>query len=252
MQAKVTLILLTILVAAVLAGGPSSPSGSSSPVCPSNHIWNNGCVKMCTHPDFSKCGQVVPITSNPNYCSLSRSGQWKTETYSCGACQNPTVIGIRDGNCGCEVTGCPQGQRCVNSRCQPGTPQPPQPPIPPTIPGCGFNCPFGFKCVYNKCVPQYGYCNNQNDCQSYELCINGKCEDRCTTIRCSSGYQCVKGSCVPNPAQCRYSYECPNGYVCNNGKCVDKCAGVVCIATHSCKDGECVPICDNVRCSPGY
>jgi hypothetical protein len=47
----------------------------SSPLCPPNHIWNNGCLKLCSHPDFKNCGDVFPAIFNPNFCALSRTGK---------------------------------------------------------------------------------------------------------------------------------------------------------------------------------
>lgn len=77
-------------------------SGGVLPLCPVNHIWNNGCVKLCTHPDFNQCGNVFPGLYNPSYCALLRSGKWKSETFECAACQNPQVIGVKAGKCSCQ------------------------------------------------------------------------------------------------------------------------------------------------------
>jgi len=75
--------------------------GKGSPMCPANHIWNTGCVKLCTHPDFKDCGEVFPAIYNPRFCALSKSGKWNSETFACAACKRPDVIGVKDGKCNC-------------------------------------------------------------------------------------------------------------------------------------------------------
>lgn len=91
------LIVLAVLVIYSWAGAILTPA------CPANHIWNNGCVKLCTHPDFYNCGNVFPALYNPSFCALLRTGQWRSETYACAACKNPAVVGVKDGKCSCEV-----------------------------------------------------------------------------------------------------------------------------------------------------
>ena len=95
-------LVLPILLLLLLAVA-SSTGSAYTPMCPSNHIWNNGCVKLCTHPDFNSCGTFFPALYNPSFCALDRSGKWKSETYACFACQRPGVIGVKDGRCTCDV-----------------------------------------------------------------------------------------------------------------------------------------------------
>lgn len=228
---------------------------STSPACPVNHIWNTGCVKLCTHPDFRSCGDVFPALYNPSFCALERSGRWKSETYACAACKRPEVIGVKDGRCSCELEGCPSGQTCSNGQCKPSSPIVTPPIIVLPSPGncAAITCQAGWKCVYGKCIPGPGLCGSNNDCDSFEFCYNGKCTDRCATIVCSGGAICNKGRCVSPPRECRYSYECPLGFTCTvNGRCVDKCQGVICNAASRCIDGECVALCENIRCDPGF
>ena len=49
----------------------------SSRLCPPDHIWNNwnnGCLKLCSHPDFKNCGDAFPAYFNLNIlCSIKKS-----------------------------------------------------------------------------------------------------------------------------------------------------------------------------------
>ena len=146
-------IKLTFLLA-VLFGLLLSAQSTSPPACPNNHVWNNGCVKLCTHPDFNRCGDVFPALFNPSFCALERSGRWVSETFACVACKRPSVVGVKDGKCSCVEEGCPSGQECKNGNCQPIK----LPPVLPPTPGnCGIvPCRNGWKCVYGKCIPPVG------------------------------------------------------------------------------------------------
>jgi hypothetical protein len=95
MNTKFFFTLLLILIAV------RAQYGKGSPMCPANHIWNTGCVKLCTHPDFKDCGEVFPAIYNPRFCALSKSGKWNSETFACAACKRPDVIGVKDGKCNC-------------------------------------------------------------------------------------------------------------------------------------------------------
>ena len=161
---RVTKLLLPTLIAlSLLCSGDATTS-----MCSTNYVWNNGCVKLCTHPDFSRCGDVFPALYNPSFCALLRNGRWRSETYECAACKDNQVIGVLPGKCSCNLEPCPNGQRCVNGACQTTSPVPNPP---PTLNCSNILCMVGFRCIVNKCVPQPGYCNSQSDCETYQFCL---------------------------------------------------------------------------------
>lgn len=148
------------------SGGGGSTGGGS--YCGANYIWNGGCLKLCTHPDFNNCPNVFPALWNPSFCALLRNGQWRSYTYACQACKDSSVIGVKEGKCSCQVEPCPSGQSCISGNCS-STPQPPQPPSPGN---CGIvPCGQGYQCVFGRCVPVPGYCGGQTYCRDYEICL---------------------------------------------------------------------------------
>lgn len=148
------------------SGGGGSTGGGS--YCGANYIWNGGCLKLCTHPDFNNCPNVFPALWNPSFCALLRNGQWRSYTYACQACKDSSVIGVKVGKCSCQVEPCPSGQSCISGTCS-STPQPPQPPSPGN---CGIvPCGQGYQCVFGRCVPVPGYCGGQTYCRDYEICL---------------------------------------------------------------------------------
>ena len=70
-------------------------------------------------------------------------------------------------------------------------------------------------------------------CKDYEFLQNGKCLDKCATIRCSSGQMCTKGICVPID-DCKGL--CKDYERCFQGKCQDKCNFLRCA---NCYKGKC-------------
>lgn len=89
-------------------------------------------------------------------------------------------------------------------------------------------------------------CNNTNDCNPWEECVNGVCQKKCTPA-CESPSVCVEGvcKCIPNCT----NRACGVGDGCG-GTCGD-CTICKCPPDHTCtKDGcvECKPNCQGKTC----
>lgn len=130
-----------------------------------------GCINSCSDPRFDDCPDVFPLLYAPNFCAWTLEGKWSNYTFDCQACQNPSVIGVINGPCTCDVISCLEGQVCING----------------------------------DCFAEDGSCSADEDCPSInDACIDGKCVDQCIFAKCSVGYKCIGGNCVPiNSVTCQ-------------------------------------------------
>jgi MYXO-CTERM domain-containing protein len=148
---------------------------------------------------------------------------------------------------------CPQGELCVNARCQP-------------ICGTGeFRCAADEKCVKGACVETA--CADKT-CAAGKVCMGGKCIGACDDVTCPTGQSCADGVCV-DPCE---GIDCGEGFVCEGGACLvecgcagcsvgecdaktghcvdDGCAGKACDEGQHCSQGDCVDNCEDAQC-PG-
>jgi hypothetical protein len=127
---------------------------------------------------------------------------------------------------------------------------------------CIANCPLGWRCVNNQCVPVYGHHCSVNDfcppgplfhCTSDAVCpsgscVDGKCQPRelcLSDSECGLG-TCSSGRCAPRPkfllGSCEKDSQCPSGS-CVLGKCkhlsLPKENGSSCSAGSQCLSGSC-------------
>jgi MYXO-CTERM domain-containing protein len=112
--------------------------------------------------------------------------------------------------------------------------------------GGEFQCPSGYKCEADYCVP--ARCVTVT-CASGQRCdeSSGLCVDVCAGVVCAAPATCVSGSCV----DCE-TLGCDPGQVCYEGACrANKCAGVTCPDTEACDDGQCVGLCPPGKCGGG-
>ena len=49
MKKMVYKVFFTLMLIILLT---KAQAQKNTPKCPPNYIWNNGCLKLCTHPDF--------------------------------------------------------------------------------------------------------------------------------------------------------------------------------------------------------
>jgi peptidoglycan-associated lipoprotein len=103
-----------------------------------------------------------------------------------------------------------QNEVCVNGQCR----------------ECGSdeNCPQGFVCQTNKCVPQ-GTCVEDKNCPSGQKCKAG----RCAVHECDQDSDCQAGKCRGNRCvvgACNTNDDCPAGEDCQAGTCVSKSSDV--------------------------
>eukprot|EP00727_Mastigamoeba_balamuthi_P009081 m51a1_g4796 hypothetical protein (1312) ;mRNA; f:83211-93260 len=146
------------------------------------------------------------------------------------------------GTASCRMA-CPDGQICLEGRCQ----------LAPPYTECRMFCGEGRRCINGRCVPDL--CARV-DCAEGSYChpLLGECvrfpqsspvalpRPTCR-MACPEGQLCVEGGCrVPAPvAECRMF--CGEGRRCIDGHCVDDiCAGVECAEGLQCHPlyGQCV------------
>ena len=90
-----------------------------------------------------------------------------------------------------------------------------------------------------------GACNNDNGCDTGQVCENGSCSrtiGTCTkSADCGSTEVCQDGSCVPNvtPKACKQDADCTNGQTCQSGTCEDKSAAILWIQTAVVESSAC-------------
>ncbi len=85
---------------------------------------------------------------------------------------------------------------------------------------CGkdSDCPAGFQCQANKCVPK-PECASDADCKSPKICRDGKCIIECEKdTDCGAGQVCKNNRCQVKP-QCAADTDCPSGQKCVDGTC---------------------------------
>lgn len=140
---------------------------------------------------------------------------------------------------GAGATGCPDGYECSSfGQCVPvGKTCPTDGSGTPTI-----TCESSADCV--ACDPAHQVCdtaskkcvacttNDTSECQSTDLCLDGKCAPRCPKT-CHTDNDCSKCGTAAAPAkacnahtcaECSPTYACPAGKVCTpNGTCQIRC-----------------------------
>jgi len=70
------------------------------------------------------------------------------------------------------------------------------------------DCHSGYRCYMNNC--ERVYCQDNSDCSSTEICINGGCYEKC-----SESYNCLGGSC--RDGICELNGECSSDADCSEG-----------------------------------
>jgi len=162
----------------------------------------------------------------------------------CGACdQERTTCKLDEGRCvACNAgtaTGCPDGEYCTSwGNCAPeglecatdshGTPQ--------------ISCASNDGCLacdpaHQVCDPASGTCvacteGDTSECASDDVCIAGKCEDKCPSTcetdndcgQCGQGQGAARACHAHKCAECSATYACPAGLTCSaNGTCEQEC-----------------------------
>lgn len=117
-------------------------------------------------------------------------------------------------------------------------------------------------------------CNGESDegalCTDPQVCVRGRCIDRCSEFGCPPGESCDAelGVCTEDACEgvtcdaglrcvggtCRSVCEdivCPAHQTCSGGQCVDACEGADCGACRVCVDGSCLLHCAVVGCPTG-
>lgn len=96
-------LLMSIIVASNCQVLPTTLAQAGSTQCQRYYVYTKerGCIKSCSHPDFSNCPDVFAAIWDPKFCALSSQGVWQSFTFACQACLSTSVdfIGVADGKC---------------------------------------------------------------------------------------------------------------------------------------------------------
>ncbi len=69
------------------------------------------------------------------------------------------------------------------------------------------------------CGPDYPNCDDDEDCQEGEFCVNKLCQQCRDDRDCSAGQQCAGGRCEDIPGHCTSNGDCPDGQECQDNRC---------------------------------
>lgn len=202
--------------------------------CQPNFIFtkSRGCIKACSHPDYSKCADAFIDIYDPKYCALALDGTWKSFTFDCQACGKGAsgYLGVSKGECGGET---PEDVKNIDV------------PAPLPINKCALIlCAPNTNCVDGACVP---IVKPPAQCSPRVYCK----DPRPTEVECPTLYYIrqpdpefsgVKsdGSRVQFPRDCEACMDksvnyylklladrsepldCKDTELCENGKCIAK------------------------------
>ena len=125
------------------------------------YIDDNGCERFCTCPPPAPCDNDTDCPCN-KFCDTTffenpiyKNGEGEC-TAGCETSLDCCIDGENDFRCvhgKCEIATecpCPEGQKCVNKKCE----DDPDDPDDPDGDGCGPDkpCPAGFECINGECV----------------------------------------------------------------------------------------------------
>lgn len=127
-------------------------------------------------------------------------------------------------------------------------------------------CKNGF--VVNElgeiaCAPDLTECSQDNQCASNMACIEGRCQNPCTSLRkapCPPEKACevlnhraiciCMKNCNPSLSICLRDSGCPSSQACRAFRCEDPCTSANCPADTPCFVEDHKPICK--FCPPGF
>jgi peptidoglycan-associated lipoprotein len=75
-------------------------------------------------------------------------------------------------------------------------------------------------CSIAACGPDYPKCDEDDDCQKGEFCVNNLCQQCRNNNDCPSGQRCASGACEAIPGYCNSTADCGPGKECQNNMCV--------------------------------
>ncbi len=242
--------------------GVTPCTGTSS--CSSGQVCTDqGCTQTCG--STSDCPQGTVCTSNlctapggvpptPKECTTAAECKAGEQCVS-----NKCVPGVVNADGGTDATpppdagpqctkggDCATGQACVGGKCQ-------------TCGGAAgpcactktTDCTGNDVCIGGVCTAPANGCKFDSDCgDPNKVCVDGKCENTCTTAdggvsTCPTGFTCVKGGCEPNPtgSTCSTNNDCkaPTPF-CVGGQCEAGCTNdQQCGPGNYCNNGACAP-----------
>jgi len=211
--------IMKIILALVVFALVVMPASAWPPSCDKEPLWQHlgydnsaACLAVCEPlpgPN-NKCGgdccnkQVcVDSTSCPSDCP---NGFCNLPVCGDGECTGSETIGSCPEDCDpCYGVQCADGEECQSGTC-----------VPVTCPA--ILCDPGDTCIDHECIEIPGYCDENSDCPTGQLCgEDNQCYGPCADVQCETGEVCVMGNCVPQT--CEVDEDCPEGYVCTDSTC---------------------------------
>ena len=84
-----------------------------------------------------------------------------------------------------------------------------------------FLAPFALLLVFaTACGPEYPNCEEDQDCNVGEFCVDQQCQQCRGDTDCPQGQMCSAGACEAITGWCGSSAECPSGEDCVNNRCI--------------------------------
>ncbi len=97
-----------------------------------------------------------------------------------------------------------KGEFCVDRKCQQCR--------------ASTDCKTGFECNSGKCSAIAGYCTDNAQCPTGQMCIANRCSACSADGQCPSGQRCMAGRC--GEAECTSDDDCPQDKDCVEGRCI--------------------------------
>lgn len=171
---------------------------------------------------------------------------------------------------------CPNNTECIESRCvDPRSGEPGEledlgdssspPDMMSAPPRCqdDSSCDLGSECLAGDCVEVEGFCQQNRDCSSGQVCsgVSYRCVEEdtprvCVDVgECLANEMCLEGRCQPTSEecsgemcleepQCERDRDCPSPQVCRVGRCEPECVeSADCESPLICEADQCVPEC---------
>ena len=208
-------------------------------LCPAGQQCSHGhCAEPCQGNECAAVGLVCFDGVCVTACQAANCAPgWACDNGRCiDPCEAVSCAAgqvCRDGQCvgdNCYEAGCPDGQRCLNSRCE-------------ADPCAAADCAPGQFCREGTCVLSCA----EVACALDQHCIDGACiGDPCFALSCGGGDTCIVDA--SGVATCEHDacagIECGSGRYCQGGACVDSpCASVTCPGGERCAVEDGVAVC---------
>lgn len=164
----------------------------------------------CTdpRPNEKNCPVLYYIRApDPLFCGVTAKGEYVNFPRDCEACKDKSIVYYFNKPCHELPFICDKQESCFADY-------------------CSARCSSNEECPYD-----------------WQICVEGKCLDRCASMRCAA--PCKYGQCgyATPTGKCSSDKDCQNeNHSCVAFKCVDLCLKKRCPFDSTCKKGVCSPL----------